>query len=142
MALTACHNTSDADLHSALVVRLRMDPRTAHLSIDVTVANEAARVTGETDTRVQQQDALEVVRSVAGIANVVNELRLSDRTTQQTVERALADEPLLAGLTINVSVYRGIVRLEGAGTDKFQRARAVGIAAQVDGVVRIDDYMR
>lgn len=137
-----CARPSDVELQAAAIVRLRMDPAIAHLPIDVSVSSGVARLTGETDTRAAQHHAIEVVKSVSGVQHVANELRLSDHAIRIAVQRALAAEPVLAGLGIAIMVERGVVRLEGGGTDRFQRARAVGTTAQVDGVVRVQDYMR
>lgn len=142
LAACSCTRATDADLQAAAIVRLRMDPRTARLPIEVAVENRNARITGETDSRADQEHAIAVVKAVEGIASVVNDVRLSDRSIELEVRRVLEAEPMLAGVAIDVSVNRGVVRLESGDTDRLQRARAIGTTAQVDGVIKVEDYMR
>ena len=140
--LAGCRAASDADLHAAVVVRLAMDPITAPLRLEAIVAGGVVRLVGDTPTRADQRHAIAVAGGVEGIREVRSELRLSDRSIQLAVEQALAAEAMLKDITIAVMVSRGVVRLEGGGTDRFQRARAVTTAAQVDGVIAVEDYMR
>jgi osmotically-inducible protein OsmY len=139
LPLAGCQ-PSDHDLQTAVEVRLAMGG--APPSIEVTVTDRVARLRGESATREEQRRARELAASVEGIAEVVSEVRLSDAVIKAAVERALAQEPLLAGVPFEVIVSRGVVRLESPATDRVQRARAIGTTAQIDGVVRIDDFMK
>ena len=58
------------------------------------------------------------------------------------VRRALAADPLVGRVPIDVASSHGNVSLTSEQTDKEQRARATEIAAKVDGVARVDDLMR
>ena len=69
-------------------------------------------------------------------------LGAADRAIVTRIRTAFAADPLVAGVRMNITAAAGIVRLESNDTNREQRVRAVDLARQVPGVVRVDDYMR
>lgn len=57
------------------------------------------------------------------------------------VKTALAADPVLSALEINVSTHDGVVSLEGPAPDQEARERASALAAAPEGVVRVDNRL-
>jgi len=69
-------------------------------------------------------------------------LGAADLVIVTQIRSAYAADPLVAGVRMNITATAGIVRLESNDTNREQRVRAVALAQQVPGVVRVEDYMR
>ena len=95
-----------------------------------------------TNTLEEQQRALDVTRSVRGVRLVVNDILLNDTELADKVRRALAADPLLAAVPMDVEAQDGVVRLMSDATNREQRERAVQIAAAVAGVKDVEDRMK
>lgn len=137
----ACGRT-DADLRVALSAQMAVDPATAPLSLTVTVERGVVHLAGETSTRAEQKRVVEIAERIDGVTRVVSELRLSDAVIAGAVKQALAADALTGRLMIDVDSHEGLVRLMSADTNRSERERAVQLAAQVDGVTRVEDRMR
>jgi hypothetical protein len=57
------------------------------------------------------------------------------------VKTALAADPVLSALKIDVTTHDGVVSLEGPAPDQKARERASALAAAPDGVVRVDNRL-
>ena len=141
IAAPACA-PSDGTLRADALAQLAIDPTTAPVPLEVTVADGIATVTGDVESREQQRRAVEIVRATGGISDVVDQMRLADAVIATAVERALAADPELGSIQFSVSVKKGVVSLSSNQTDADDRRRAVAVASKVDGVTRVDDLMR
>lgn len=133
---------SDADLEKAVAGRLAADPATSTLHIAVGVTRHIVFLSGMTNTPEEQQRALDVTRSVRGVGLVVNEILLNETELADEVKRALAADPLLAAVPMEVEAQDGVVRLMSEATNREQRERAVQIASAVAGVKDVEDRMK
>ncbi len=133
---------ADPALQIAVDERLSRERDTALLSLDIGVNRGVIHLAGEVSSREQRRRIVELARSVDGVKDVVDEMHLSDEVIAAAVRRALAADPLVGRVPIDVASSRGIVSLMSEQTDKDQRARASEIAATIDGVARVDDLMR
>ena len=133
---------SDPALQIAVDERLSHDRETGWLSLDIAVNRGVIHLAGEVSSRDQRRRIVELARSVDGVKDVVDAMHLSDEVIAAAVRRALAADPLVGHVPIDVAARRGIVSLMSEQTDKDQRVRAREIAAKVDGVARVDDLMR
>jgi hyperosmotically inducible protein len=66
---------------------------------------------------------------------------VSDASITAGVKTALAADPQLSALKIDVSTRDGVVSLEGPAPDEKARERAATLAAAPDGVVRVDNRL-
>ena len=137
----ACGRTDPA-VQIAVDQRLSADAETAPLSLDISINRGTVRLAGEVSSREQSRRAVELARSVAGVKDVLNDMHLSDATIVAAVRRALAADPLVGKVPIEIDANRGNIRLMSDQTDKAQRARAMELSAQVDGVTHVEDRMR
>ena len=95
-----------------------------------------------TNTPEEQQRALDVTRSVRGVRLVVNDILLNETALADEVRRALAADPLLAAVPMEIEAQDGVVRLMSDATNREQRERAVQIASAVAGVKEVEDRMK
>ena len=137
----ACGPT-DPSLQIAVDQRLSHDPQTASLGVDIGVMRGVIHLAGEVASRDQQRRAVELTRSVDGVKDVVDEMHLSDKAIVAAVKVALAADPLVGSVPIEIDSNAGSIRLMSDQTDRDQRARAMEISAKVDGVIHVEDRMR
>ena len=65
----------------------------------------------------------------------------SDAITAAAVSAALARDPQLSALRIDVDAHDGVVRLSGPAPNAQARSRAETLAKGVDGVTAVDDQL-
>lgn len=124
------------------MVQLAMDPATTPYEFVVKVADRVASIEGRTSTRAEQQRAVEIVRAIEGVKDVQSTLTLLDSVVQAAVAAALQADPAIGKIPITATVSHGIVRLESGSTGPDERSRAIEITRAIDGVVRVEDFMR
>ena len=66
---------------------------------------------------------------------------VGDASITAGVKTALAADPVLSALKIDVSTHDGVVSLQGPAPDEKARERASALAAAPDGVVRVDNRL-
>jgi hyperosmotically inducible periplasmic protein len=66
---------------------------------------------------------------------------VSDATITAEVKAALAADPQLSALRIDVDTANGVVTLKGPAPDEKSRSRATQIAAAPKGVMRVDNQL-
>ena len=141
VAVAACGD-SDPAVQTAVDAQLSVDSVTAPLSVDISVTRGVVRLTGEVASRDQQRRAVELTRSVRGVENVIDEMRLSDAAVVAAVKQALAADSLVGRIPIEVDSSAGNIRLMSDQTGPDDRARAMEVASKVDGVKHVEDRMR
>lgn len=124
------------------MVQLAMDPATTPYEFIVKVTDHSVSIEGRTRTRAEQQRAVEIVRALEGVKDVQPTLTLLDSVVQDAVVAALQADAVIGKIPITASVSHGIVRLESSATGPDERSRAMEVTRAVDGVVKIDDFMR
>jgi hyperosmotically inducible protein len=140
--LTAACGPTDPAIQTAVDAQLAVDTVTAPLSVDISVNRGVVRLSGEVESRDQQRRAVELARSVRGVKNVIDEMHLGDAAIVAAVKRALAADPLVGKIPIDVDASAGNIRLRSDQTGKDDRTRAVEVASKIDGVTHVEDLMR
>src|SRR5262245_6719009 len=133
---------SDAGLKADVARRIAADPATSSLHVSVDVTRHIVFLSGMTNTLEEQQRALDVTRSVRGVGLVVNDILLNETALANKVKQALAADPLLSAVPMEVEAQDGVVRLMSDATNREQRERAVQIASAVAGVKGVEDRMK
>ena len=143
-AATVCAGCarSDTQIRDDLAARLAASPATSGLDVAVDVRRRIVFLTGRTDTPEEQQRVLDAADAVEGVLLVVNDITLGDTALAGRVKAALAADPALAGIPIEVDAQNGTARLTSEATNAEQRQRAVQVASAVDGVARVEDRMK
>jgi hyperosmotically inducible protein len=107
------------------------------------------QLNGFVDSQAQIDRAGEIARSISGVASVQNNLQVSDggnrmtgeyiddKTLQARVKAALANDPVVHSMKVDVEVNRGEVSLGGFVDSAAARNTAVEITRRVEGVVKV-----
>ena len=140
--MTVACSRSDADVQEELQKALASDSATSGAHLTVTVTKGVARLAGETDTKAQQDRAVDIARAIKGISQVEPAMRLNDAALTQAVKTAVAANPSVNAVPLRIEVHEGEVRLFSDQTNADQRATLVAIARGVDGVSQVEDDMK
>jgi hyperosmotically inducible protein len=123
---------------AAVVVSNYYDSRSMGERLDDTV--QAAGQTVQTQVDKLESGAANVARDGAAVGDRMAGA-LDDTGITAAVKTALAADPALSALKIEVSTEAGVVSLSGPAPDERSRERAAVIAAAPEGVVRVDNRL-
>lgn len=116
---------------TAVVVSAYYDDRSLGTRVDATVAAAGSRVSE--GVQVVAQGSAEVAdRAVDAVG---------DAAITAAVKTALAADPTLSAVKIDVTTQGGAVLLEGPAPDERSRERAAVLAAAPKGVARVDNNL-
>lgn len=145
----------DSVLTSKVKVALIDDPVTKAGQINVETFRGVVQLGGFVDNARIKEQATKVARSVTGVKEVRNDLRVStpqatagqvidDATVTASVKARLAEDSTTKAHQVNVETQKGVVQLTGFVDSTTARARAGELARSVDGVaiVRNDIEIR
>lgn len=123
------------------------------LDIDVEVDRNRVQLNGFVDSQAQVDRAGEIARSISGVSSVENNLQVSkgdgrmtgeyldDNTLQARLMAALADDPAVQSLKVDVEVNRGEVSLGGFVDTAAERDAALATVRKVAGVTKVFDNL-
>lgn len=142
----------DKSIAASIKTSLLASPDTHGLDIDVEVDRNRVQLNGFVDSQSQVDRAGEIARATSGVNSVENNLRVTagkrqtgeyidDNSLAARVKLALANDPVVHSLQVDVEVNRGIVSLGGFVDTSAQRSAAVAATQKVDGVVKVIDNM-
>ena len=139
----------DSVLTSKVKIALIDDPITKAGQINVETYRGVVQLGGFVDNAQQKEQATKVARSITGVKEVRNDLRVStkpDATAGQNVDDSMLTATVKAKLTedsttkayeINVGTQKGVVQLTGFVDSTTMKARAGELARSVDGVKEV-----
>lgn len=139
----------DSSIATSIKTALLADKGTDGLNIDVEVDRNRVQLNGFVDTQAQVNRAGEIARTTSGVTSVENNLKVSDggnrmageyvddKTLQARVKAALANDPIVKSMKIDVEVNRGEVSLGGFVDSSAARNAAVATTSKVDGVSKV-----
>lgn len=139
--VTAC-GPSDTSVQTYIQQRLAADPATANAKLTVTVNEGVAHISGETETLVQQQRAVDIATAVKGVKQVQSEMRLSDAAMTDEVKKAIAADASVSQIPLRIEVQNAEVRLFSDKTNGDERTKLKQLAGSVPGVVHVEDHMK
>ena len=123
---------------AALAVSSYYDKRSIGEKIDATVEATQQKVQDSVDgVRANASDAARDSANATDRAAVA----LNDAGITAAVKTALAADPSLSALKIEVNTNAGVVSLQGPAPDARSRERAEVLAAAPRGVVRVDNRL-
>jgi len=142
----------DMSIATRTKAALAADGVTDAIKIDVEVDRDVVQLNGFVDTEEERQQAERIAANIEGVAEVKNNLELQphDRSTGEyiddkmlvaKVKTALADDPKVESLTIDIESDHGVVSLGGHVDTDVERQAALNSAAKVAGVVRVIDNL-
>ena len=139
----------DSVLTSKVKIALIDDPITKAGQINVETYRGVVQLGGFVDNTQQKEQATKVARSITGVKEVRNDLRVSTKpeaTAGQNVDDSMLTATVKAKLTedsttkayeINVGTQKGVVQLTGFVDSTTMKARAGELARSVDGVKEV-----
>jgi len=138
----------DTVLTSKVKMALIDDPITKAGQINVETYRGVVQLGGFVDNAEQRDQAGRVARSIDGVTEVRNDLRISttaetagdvidDSMLTTSVKAKLIEDPTTKAYRINVGTQQGVVQLTGFVASTEVRARAGELARSVKGVVDV-----
>ena len=138
----------DSVLTSKVKVALIDDPITKAGQINVETFRGVVQLGGFVDNAQQKDQATTVARSVTGVKEVRNDLRIStpqatagqvvdDGTITASVKAKLIEDSTTKAHQINVETQKGVVQLAGFVDSTAAKTRASELANSVDGVAQV-----
>ena len=139
----------DSVLTAKVKVGLIDDPVTKAGQINVETYRGVVQLGGFVDNAKQKEQATKVARSVTGVKEVRNDLRIStkphatggqdfdDSMLTASVESKLMADAATKGYQINVGTQKGVVQLTGFVDSTTMKNRAGEIARAVEGVKEV-----
>jgi osmotically-inducible protein OsmY len=140
--LFAACAVSDEDIHREIQTRLATLPMTEGRPPVIDVQQGVVRLSGKAATRDVQEQAMRQARSVKGVKVVVNDMWSSNTALIEKVKAALAVDPLVGAIPIQVDARVDTVYLMSDRTNEGHRKRAIQVAMAVEGVNRVEDLMK
>jgi hyperosmotically inducible protein len=138
----------DSVLTSKVKLALIDDPVTKAGQINVETFRGVVQLGGFVDNARIKEQATRVARSVTGVKEVRNDLRVStpqatagqvidDATVTASVKAMLAEDSTTKAHQVNVETQKGVVQLTGFVDSTTAKARAGELARSIDGVVTV-----
>jgi hyperosmotically inducible protein len=136
----------DSVLTAKVKTGLIDDPVTKAGQINVETYRGVVQLGGFVDNAQQKEQATTVARSVKGVKEVRNDLRIStkphatagqdldDSMLTASVESKLMADPATKGYQINVGTQKGVVQLTGFVDSTTMKTQAGEVARSVEGV--------
>jgi osmotically-inducible protein OsmY len=132
---------ADARLATDIKRQLNADPTTASSDVDIDVRHGVARLSGLADSDAARQRAFALARAVKGVTDVTSDVRIRAEVIRD-VKGALAADPLVGRIPIDVQSMHGTIALVGDKTNQQERTRALQVARAAAGVVPVEDCMK
>jgi len=151
----ACAQT-DAGITTAVKTKLAADADVKAYQIDVDTSNKVVTLSGSVDTATAKTRAVEIARGTDGVANVVDNIRVTATAAAPTMpeaERAVFSDPslttsvkskliaddLVKARNIDVDTRDSIVTLTGEVRSQAEKDQALKLARETDGVKSVTD---
>lgn len=138
----------DAEIADAISDALLFDPRVAAFAPTVEVERGVVTLSGVVDSFTAKRAAEQVSRNTVGVWQVRNHLkirpaeRVSDEALVHRVESALARDPEVEDLAIEVSARSGEISLDGTVDSYYDKYRASTVASRLAGVTWVDNNLQ
>ena len=138
-------STTTAKVKSALIA----DPVTKAYQVNVETYRGVVELGGFVDSNEQKTRATEVAKSVTGVREVRNDLKVAASTTTgqkvddsmitAQVKTKLIADPATEAYKINVETKGGVVQLSGFVDSTSERQHATEVARSIGGVTSVDN---
>ena len=150
-AKTAGDVVDDSTINASIKAELVTNKVTDAHRINVETYKGIVQLSGFVDTQAQKDEATKVAASVSGVKDVKNSIaigpsgslgqKFDDSVTTGRVKAALIDNKDVKSHQINVETNAGVVQLSGFVTSDAMRDSAARVAANVDGVKKVDNEL-
>jgi osmotically-inducible protein OsmY len=137
----------DSDIKQAVQAALRLDPRVARFSPEVTVEGGEVVLGGSVGNLKAKISAEQDVRNIVGVSGVDSHLRVtpngrsSDAEIREQLKAVVAWDPLLDGSRIDVAVVDRVADLSGTVASILQEAEAQDVAFRTKGILSVRNHL-
>lgn len=137
----------DEDVKAAIADALFYDPRVISTNVNVRVDSGEVVLSGKVDNLKAKRSSTQVARNTVGVWSVKNQIKVrpemtkADSTIETDVREALVRDPYVKAYNMKIVSNNGVVDLNGTVDTYFDKAQADDIAAQVSGVVAVDNNL-
>jgi osmotically-inducible protein OsmY len=140
---------TDIEIQNDVLAELNWEPRVQRQDIGVSVKNGIVTLSGWVDSYTKKWAAEQAAHRVRGVKAVANDIEVrlpssSERTDADiaaAVVRALEWDALLPADTIDVTVTKGFVTLEGAVEWQYQKDEAERVVRRLTGVKGVSNLI-
>lgn len=158
--ITAACGQTDAGITTAVKSKLAADDTVKASQIDVDTRDKVVTLSGNVDTETMKTRAMEIARKTSGVTAVNDNLlvhetaaalppaepdpqrvALTDPALTASVKTKLLANPDVSGLRIDVDTRDGVVTLTGTVSTPGQKAEALRVARDTDGVKSVEDRL-
>jgi hyperosmotically inducible protein len=154
---------TDTGVTTKVKSRLAADDMVKANDINVDTHNKVVTLTGTVDSQMAEDRALELARQTEGVASVVDNITvgataptsgeampstsemneaIGDAGITAAVKAKLLADPDVGGLKIDVDTTNGVVTLTGTVKSASERAQAMKLAQETNGVSRVEDQLK
>jgi osmotically-inducible protein OsmY len=147
IALESSHSVGDEELLKKVKMSLEEEPRLAQRAGVFKVRNGVVYLRGHVENAEQADQLIEIVQNVAGVREVISEIRLITETEfddiklANKVEQALHISGKIHAEFITVRAHRGLITLEGFVFSDKEISWAEEIARGVTGVRHVHNRL-
>ncbi|GGD80190.1 BON domain-containing protein [Emticicia aquatilis] len=135
----------DADIATEILNALKLNWEIPNEDIVVKVENGWVRLDGEVQWNYQREATKKVVKQLAGVLGVTNDIRLSaethDAIEKKDIQDAFTRNWSICEQDIEVKVLGNNVTLNGSVDSYYQRDEAARIAWNAPGVTSVDNEL-
>lgn len=138
---------TDSRIAVAIKQKLAGAGQKAFASIDVSVKDGVAILTGTADSLWTQHRARELPQFIRGVRGVIDRLSVGpveskdDSAIKQHLEQMYVEDPVVERSDIHVTVTRGVVTLEGEVQSWQEKQSALNLAKMIKGVHEVRDAL-
>lgn len=144
--LSAQHRRSDTDIAQSAETALKWSTSVPPEAICLEVENGRVTLQGEVEWDFQRRSAEKAIRSLIGVVEVRNEIKLRAKPQvadlAQKIEDALKRQAIREAQHIQISVDGSTVKLTGSVHSWHERQAAHGVAWSAPGVHAVVDELR
>jgi osmotically-inducible protein OsmY len=141
------HSWSDIEISVAARKALEWDSLIPHERIQTTVTNGWVALEGEVAHLRERDDAERIIRRLAGVRGVYNELtvnspEISTEYVREAIEEELTQRARLEADRIKVSLQDGTLTLSGPVQSWEEEKAIISAASRAPGVMSIKDHLQ
>jgi len=137
----------DSDVKQAVQAALRLDPRVARFSPEVTVEGGEVVLGGSVGNLKAKTSAEQDAKNTVGVSGVDSLLKVrpngpsTDAEMREQLKAVVLWDSLLDGSTMSVDVINRVAYLSGTVDSIFQKAEAQDVASRTKGVVMVINHL-
>ena len=138
---------SDQEIYEAVKDALLYDPRVFSFNVKPEVSNGIVTLRGSVDNLKAKKAAARTARNTVGVLQVANRLKVRPETPveapalEDRIQASFERDPVVEASEITIDVQNGVAELFGSVDTAFERSWAEDLAARVNGVIAVRNYL-